>query len=76
MSEEGLEKTAHNKIFVAEPLDITMNQIEEKLSILSTIIQNEETPIEEIKHTVKEVVPTYQEEAKQEKDKYEKNDNF
>ena len=76
MSEEGLEKTAHNKIFVAEPLDITMNQIEEKLSILSTIIQNEETPIEEIKHTVKQVVPTYQEEAKQEKDKYEKNDNF
>lgn len=76
MSEEGLEKTAHNKIFVAEPLDITMDQIEEKLSILSTIIQNEETPIEEIKHTVKQVVPTYQEEAKQEKDKYEKNDNF
>ncbi|MFR5683188.1 MAG: VanZ family protein [Clostridia bacterium] len=72
MSEEGLEKTAHNKIFVAEPLDITMDQIEEKLSILSTIIQNEETPIEEIKHTVKQVVPTYQEEAKQEKDKYER----
>ena len=31
MGEEGLEKTAHNEIFVAEPLSITMKDIEKKI---------------------------------------------
>lgn len=62
MSEEGLQKTEHNKIFIAEPLDITMEDIENKLEKLGNIIQNENTSIKDIKNTIKEVVPTYKEE--------------
>ena len=62
MSEEGLQKTEHNKIFIAEPLDITMEDIENKLEKLGNIIQNENTSIKDIKTTIKEVVPTYKEE--------------
>lgn len=63
MSEEGLQKTAHNKIFIAEPLDINMEQITQKLDILHEMIQDEAIPMKEIKHIIKEVVPTYKEET-------------
>ena len=59
MDEEGLTKTDHNKIFVEEPSDITMEDIKEKLEKLETIIHNENASIKEIKTTVKEVVPTF-----------------
>ncbi len=39
MGEEGLEKTNHNKIFVAEPMNITMEDIEEKLKIFEEILR-------------------------------------
>ena len=63
MSEEGLQKTAHNKIFIAEPLDINMEQITQKLDVLHGMIQDEAIPMKEIKHIIKEVVPTYKEET-------------
>lgn len=63
MGEEGLEKTAHNKIFVAEPLDITMKDIEEKLNKFKDLLKIDEDKIElqDIKTVIKEVVPTYKE---------------
>lgn len=63
MGEEGLEKTAHNKIFVAEPLDITMNDVETKLSKFNEILNLEEDKVKlkDVKQIMKEVVPTYKE---------------
>ena len=63
MSEEGLEKTAHNKIFVAEPLDITMDDIKEKLGKFEEVLTLEENEVkyEDVKNIMKSVVPTYKE---------------
>lgn len=61
MGEEGLEKTAHDKIFVAEPLDITMENIEEKLNLLNTLLEKENVNKQEIIDSFKEIVPTYKE---------------
>lgn len=61
MGEEGLEKTAHNKIFVAEPLNITMENIKEKLTVLNKLLEKDETNKEEIINTFKEIVPTFKE---------------
>ncbi len=61
MGEEGLEKTAHNKIFVAEPLDITVKDIEEKLEKFDDILKLHENQVkaEDVKNIMKSVVPTY-----------------
>lgn len=62
MSEEGLEQTKHDKIFIAEPMQIDMNMIEYKLSELEGLLKscnNEQKA--EIKRVIKEVVPTYKE---------------
>ena len=62
MSEEGLTDTAHNKIFTARPMNITMSELEEKLDVLRNIIAKEDNvTINEIKETMKKVVPTYKE---------------
>ena len=63
MGEEGLEKTAHNKIFVAEPLDITIKDIEEKLEKFEEVLKLEENQVkvEDVKNIMKAVVPTYKE---------------
>lgn len=61
MGEEGLEKTSHNKIFVAEPMSITIEDIEKKMQKLQDILDKEETNTSKIKETVKEVVPTFKE---------------
>ncbi len=63
MAEEGLEKTEHNKIFIAEPSDITINDIEEKLEKLDDLI-DENVEINIIKETMQQVVPTYKEPEK------------
>lgn len=62
MSEEGLKNTKHQKIFIAKPSDITMDDIMSKLNLLDRMIQEEHTPIEIIKRNMKAVVPTYREE--------------
>lgn len=61
MGEEGLEKTSHNKIFVAEPMNITMKDIEEKLQKLQTILDKDNIDNGELKEIVKSVVPTFKE---------------
>lgn len=61
MSEEGLQTTAHNKIFIGKPSDITYEQLLIKLEKLKEIIQDESISIGKIKSTMKQVVPTYKE---------------
>lgn len=57
MQEEGLEKTAHGKIFVGRPLEVTYDTLTKKLSRLEGVLtENEDT----IKDVLAEVVPTYQ----------------
>ena len=61
MDEENLEETKHEKIFITEPMDLTMDDVEEKLDMFREIINNENTSKEEIKETMKKCVPTYKE---------------
>lgn len=71
MKEEGLQKTENKKIFIGEPTQLDEKDILEKLAKLKKIIENEETPIEEIKDTIQKVVPTYINKEKQEKSEKE-----
>lgn len=64
MNEEGLEKTRHDKIFVAEPMDITMEDIQEKLDKFNVLLEKENIEVDAIKDTIKEVVPTFKEPEK------------
>ena len=50
MAEEGLTATKHNKIFVSQPMNLGMEELESKLNKLS-----------KIKEVMKQVVPTYKE---------------
>lgn len=59
MDEENLEETEHEKIFITEPMNFTMDDIEEKLDSFRYIIDNEITDKQTIKRTMKECVPTY-----------------
>lgn len=61
MNEEGLQKTRHDKIFVAEPMDITMEMIEEKLGKFEALLNKENPELSQIKETMKEAVPTFSE---------------
>lgn len=59
MAEENLEETDHEKIFITEPMEFTMDDIEEKLDSFRYLLDNEITDKEIIKQTMKECVPTY-----------------
>ena len=59
MKEEGLQKTENKKIYIGELTDLDEKDILEKLSKLKHLIEDENTPIQEIKETIHEVVPTY-----------------
>lgn len=61
MDEENLQETKHEKIFITESMDFTMDDIEEKLDMFRQIINDESTSKEEIKETMKKCVPTYRE---------------
>lgn len=61
MSEEGLTKTSHDKIFIGQPSSITYEQLLIKLEKLKEIIQDESISIGKIKSAMKQVVPTYKE---------------
>lgn len=61
MGEEGLEKTSHDKIFVAEPMNITMQDIEEKLQAFQQVLDKENAEIKELKDIIKKAVPTFKE---------------
>ena len=56
MDEEGLLKTAHSKIFVGQPIDITPEELEQKLNILSDSLKNDSA---NLKAVMAEVVSTY-----------------
>lgn len=59
MKEEGLQKTENQKIYIGELTDLDEKDILEKLAKLQHLIENEKTPIQEIKEIIHEVVPTY-----------------
>lgn len=59
MDEENLEATGHEKIFITEPMDFTMAEVEEKLDAFRYIIDNEIYDKQIIKDTMRKCVPTY-----------------
>ncbi len=59
MKEEGLQKTENKKIYIGELTDLDEKDILEKLSKLQNLVDDENTPINDIKETIHEVVPTY-----------------
>jgi hypothetical protein len=61
MSEEGLENTSHDKIFVAAPMEITMDELENKLADFDKLITDECEDLDKIKEVFKKNVPTYKE---------------
>lgn len=56
MNEEGLTKTRHSKIFVGKPIDISEEELEDKLRKLEGALQLD---TDAVKQVVSEVVPTY-----------------
>nr|WP_207716679.1 nucleoside-diphosphate sugar epimerase/dehydratase [Clostridium beijerinckii] len=57
MSEEGLENTVHNKIYVGKPTFEDMNSLTIKLEQLQKLLELND--ISEIKHQMQKIVPTY-----------------
>ncbi len=57
MSEEGLSKTGHEKIFIGAPSDITMEELGPSLELLK--VAAESNDVNQIKDIVEKVVPTY-----------------
>ena len=75
MAEEGLEATKHDKIHIAEPMDIDMERVEQKLKSLRELMNsssNEES--DKIKTTMKELVPTFKDGTELNKKKIEENE--
>lgn len=61
MNEENLQATKHEKIYITQSMNFTMEDIENKLDMFRDIIHDEHTSKEEIKETMKKCVPTYRE---------------
>ncbi|SUY45797.1 capsular polysaccharide biosynthesis protein [Clostridium putrefaciens] len=59
MSEEGLEETRHDKIFIGRPTYIDIEELKTNLNSLKFILDNDNS--EEIKDGIKQMVPTYKE---------------
>ena len=57
MSEEGLSKTGHEKIFIGALSDITMEELKPSLDLLREAAEGNN--VEKIKDVVEKVVPTY-----------------
>lgn len=56
MSEEGINNTSHNKIYIAKPMEITIDELNTKLQTLKEGLKGTN---EDIVKSVKQVVPTY-----------------
>ena len=69
MSEEGLTSTKHNKIFITEPMSITMEELDEKLGKLKELLKLEKDEKSEVKRYIKEIVPTFKEPEEVNKEK-------
>ena len=61
MAEEGLTATKHNKIFVSQPMNISIEELEEKLDELRQLDDRDNDINNKVKETMKQVVPTYKE---------------
>ena len=61
MSEEGLQKTELDRIFIGHPLDVEMQEVERKLDSLRKLINDEHSTKEKIKDEIKKAVPTFHE---------------
>lgn len=61
MNEENLQETSHDKIFITESMDFTMDDIENKLDMFREILKDEHVTKDQIKDTMKKCVPTYKE---------------
>jgi FlaA1/EpsC-like NDP-sugar epimerase len=59
MNEENLQETDHAKIFITEPMEFTMVDVEEKLDAFRELLDNEVTDKDIIKDTMRKCVPTY-----------------
>ncbi len=59
LSEEGLEKTEHKKIFISELSDISKHDMADKLERLRRLTDDERTTLEQLKKTMRDIVPTY-----------------
>ena len=60
MAEEGLEATKHDKIHIAEPMNINMDMIEDKLEKLNKLLETSDNEDKEkIKKVIKQIVPTF-----------------
>lgn len=67
MKEEGLKQTAHDKIFIGNPTELTVKQLETKIDTLEKLVRDENVSISKIKDTMKKIVPTYHEPEEQNK---------
>ncbi len=61
LSEEGIRKTTHSKIFVGKPTDMTIEDLEHKLEMLEEALELDNDKIKEV---ISQVVPTYKYTAK------------
>ena len=59
MNEEGLKTTKHEKIFVGKPSRITSKELETKINRLQKLVEMPNVGMEQIKETMKQIVPTY-----------------
>ena len=57
MNEEGIKETVHSKIFVGKPIDITEEELSEKLRLLETALESDSD--DAVRKIVSQVVPTY-----------------
>lgn len=60
MDEENLQETNHEKIFITESMDFTMEEIGNKLSLLDECIHDEGVTKDKIKEAMQKCVPTYE----------------
>ncbi len=57
MDEEGLQKTANQKIFIGRPIDVSDEDLFAELDHMRTLVDDES---EDLRTIVKRIVPTYQ----------------
>ncbi len=56
MAEEGINKTSHDKIYIARPMNISIDILNQKLELLKDALDKSD---EQMIKVIKEVVPTY-----------------
>ncbi len=61
MAEEGLTTTKHNKIFVSQPMNISIDELNQKLEKLRKLDDKDKDINNKVKEIMRQVVPTYKE---------------